>query len=91
MSTAYKLVSYAARLFKKPMALVAIAWLVVMVVCAVFARQLSSFDPLDQELLDVKQWPSALHWLGTDVLGRDILSRLMHGARPSASLPRWVC
>ena len=52
-------------------------------VCAFFANQLSSFDPLDQELLDIKQLPSALHWLGTDMLGRDILSRLMHGAMPT--------
>lgn len=79
----YKPVSYAARLFKKPLALVAIAWLILVVICAVFAKQLSSFDPLDQELLDVKQLPSALHWLGTDVLGRDVLSRLMHGAGPT--------
>jgi peptide/nickel transport system permease protein len=78
-----KSVSYAARFFKKPLALVALAWLLLVAVCAVFARQISSFDPLDQELLDVKQLPSALHWLGTDALGRDILSRLMHGAGPT--------
>jgi peptide/nickel transport system permease protein len=82
-AAASKPVSYAARLLKKPLALLAIAWLIVVVVCAVFAKQLSSFDPLDQELLDVKQLPSALHWLGTDVLGRDVLSRLMHGAGPT--------
>ncbi len=82
-AAAFKPVSYSARLFKKPLALVAIAWLCVVLACAVFAKQLSSFDPLDQELLDVKQLPSTLHWLGTDVLGRDILSRLMHGAGPT--------
>jgi peptide/nickel transport system permease protein len=82
-SQSAKPVSYTARLFKKPMALVALGWLLVVIVCAVFARQISSFDPLDQELLDVKQTPTALHWLGTDMLGRDVLSRLMHGAAPT--------
>ena len=83
LPVAIKPVSYTGRLVKKPLALVALAWLLVVIVCAIFAGQISSFDPLDQELLDVKQLPTPLHWLGTDVLGRDILSRLMHGAGPT--------
>ena len=75
--------SYAQRLLKKPLAVVAMAWLLFVLVCALFAQRLSSFDPLEQELLDVKQLPSTLHWLGTDALGRDVLSRLMHGAGPT--------
>ena len=72
--------SYLARLFKKPLALLAIAWLLFVVLCAVAPGLISNLDPLDQDLLAVKQWPSAEHWLGTDMLGRDIVSRLAHGA-----------
>ncbi len=41
------------------------------------------FDPLAIDLHERLQPPGARHWLGTDELGRDVLSRLLHGARPS--------
>jgi peptide/nickel transport system permease protein len=75
--------SYLGRLFQKPLAWFAMAWLIFITLCAVFPGSLSGIDPLDQDLLAVKQWPSIEHWLGTDMLGRDIVSRLMHGAWPT--------
>ncbi len=39
------------------------------------------YDPLRQNLIESLQGPSAAHWLGTDDLGRDVLSRLIHGCR----------
>jgi peptide/nickel transport system permease protein len=75
--------SYLGRLLRKPLALLSMAWLTVVLACALFAGQISSYDPIDQDLLAVKQLPSAEHLLGTDMLGRDVLSRLVHGAGPT--------
>ncbi len=75
--------SFLARLLKKPLALLAMVWLLWTVLCAVAPTLVTSLDPLDQDLLSVKQWPSPEHWLGTDMLGRDILARLVHGALPT--------
>jgi peptide/nickel transport system permease protein len=48
---------------------------------AVFADWIAPYDPLKQNLIESLQAPSAKHWLGTDDLGRDVLSRLIHGCR----------
>ncbi|MEV6281540.1 ABC transporter permease [Kribbella sp. NPDC051770] len=53
------------------------------VIAAVFAPLVSPFDPSQTDFSALWQPPSATHWLGTDQLGRDILSRIIHGARPS--------
>ncbi len=53
----------------------------IVVVVAVFAPLISPYDPIKQDLLSTLQSPSSAHWLGTDKLGRDVLSRLMWGAR----------
>ncbi len=71
------------RLLRQPLAWLAMAWLALVVVLALAASWVAPFDPLEQDLLAVKQWPGPEHWLGTDELGRDVLSRLLHGALPS--------
>src|ERR1700712_5695455 len=58
------------------------------VICALFADQLAPFDPIEQyrDALLVPPWwsgGSSRFLLGTDEVGRDILSRLLHGARLS--------
>ncbi len=51
---------------------------------AIFAPVLAPYDPIeDQDLASNFAGPSAEHWLGQDELGRDILSRIMYGARVS--------
>jgi ABC-type dipeptide/oligopeptide/nickel transport system permease subunit len=50
---------------------------------AIFAPVLTSYDPNRASVRERVQAPSARHLLGTDDLGRDIFSRLLHGARPS--------
>lgn len=74
---------FVSRLLRRPLALLALAWLLFMAACAIFGPQWAPFDPLDQDLLAIKQLPNAEHWLGSDALGRDILSRLLFGTRPT--------
>jgi len=65
------------------------AWLLgLLVVCAVFAPWLAPLDPDRQNLLARLKAPGfeargAVYWLGSDELGRDVLSRLIHGSRIS--------
>jgi ABC-type dipeptide/oligopeptide/nickel transport system permease subunit len=51
------------------------------VAVAIAAPLIAPFDPLDQDLLSLNQWPGPEHWLGTDHIGRDVFSRLVMGAR----------
>lgn len=50
---------------------------------AIFAPWLAPHDPLAQSILSTNELPSGAHWLGTDQLGRDVLSRLIYGSRNS--------
>ena len=54
--------------------------LILFVIVALFANFLSPYDPLEQNLKERHSGITAKHWLGTDNLGRDVLSRLIHGA-----------
>ena len=54
---------------------------------AVFAPLLTSYDPaLDADLMSSELPPSAEHWFGTDSQGRDVFSRVLHGARVSLTV-----
>jgi len=55
----------------------------VLCILAIFAPVLAPYSPYDQDLYRVLTPPSAVHWLGTDNLGRDLFSRLLYGARVS--------
>nr|WP_030239642.1 dipeptide/oligopeptide/nickel ABC transporter permease/ATP-binding protein [Streptomyces sp. NRRL S-455] len=66
---------------------VAVCFLAVVVLVALLAPLLAPHDPLDQQPpVDGTGHPSAGHWMGQDSLGRDILSRLMYGARWSLAI-----
>ncbi len=54
-----------------------------LVLVALFAAQLAPYDPAAQNLPARLEPPTRAHWLGTDELGRDILSRILFGARVS--------
>ena len=56
---------------------------VIFIVVAILAPYLTPYEPEKQELLNKLQGPSAAHWLGTDNLGRDLLTRILYGARIS--------
>jgi peptide/nickel transport system permease protein len=57
--------------------------ILVFVFIAIFAPLLAPYEPDAQDLNVARQQPSAAHWLGTDALGRDTLSRIIYGARTS--------
>ena len=59
--------------------------IIVFVVLAVLAPVLAPYPPTEQSLTEALQKPSATHWFGTDNLGRDLLSRILYGARISLS------
>ena len=61
-------------------AALAILWLALLVIVAIAAPWLSPYSPTAQNVSNMLAEPSAAHWMGTDDLGRDILSRLIHGA-----------
>ncbi|MFC9628982.1 dipeptide/oligopeptide/nickel ABC transporter permease/ATP-binding protein [Streptomyces mirabilis] len=66
---------------------IALGFLTLVVLLAVFAPLLAPHDPLDQQpQVDGTGAPSGGHWTGQDSLGRDILSRLMYGARWSLAI-----
>ncbi|MGI5454694.1 dipeptide/oligopeptide/nickel ABC transporter permease/ATP-binding protein [Streptomyces sp. CA-249302] len=70
-----------------PLSKFAVCFLAVVVLVAVLAPLLAPDDPLDQQApVDGTGHPSAEHWMGQDSLGRDILSRLMYGARWSLAI-----
>jgi peptide/nickel transport system permease protein len=55
--------------------------IVAMILVAIFASIIAPYDPKDTSFLEQLKPPSAQHWLGTDTFGRDVLSRLIYGAR----------
>lgn len=64
-------------------AMIGFVILILMAIVAIFAPFIAPFDPVQMNLTGGLKPPSAEHWLGTDKLGRDILSRLIYGARIS--------
>jgi len=68
---------------KKPLGAAGGVLMLVMALTAVFADVLQTHDPIATNAAYTLGAPNAEHWLGTDHLGRDIYSRIVHGARVS--------
>src|SRR5213594_900352 len=68
---------------KKPLGAAGGVLILAMLVTAIFAEVLQTHDPIATDATATLASPSADHWLGTDHLGRDIYSRIVHGARVS--------
>jgi peptide/nickel transport system permease protein len=68
-------------LLRRPTFLVGGGILLFWVICAIFGHQIAPDNPLAQNLLSANIGPSGAHWFGTDPLGRDVLSRVLVGAR----------
>jgi peptide/nickel transport system permease protein len=71
------------RLAKNRLAATGFSLILVILFAAVFAGVLTSHDPLTMVVSDRMKPPSAVHLMGTDNFGRDIFSRVLHGARLS--------
>lgn len=71
------------RLSKSPLAMFGLAFILLLVFCAIFCEQLAPYPYAKQNLMHAFETPSAKYLLGTDEFGRDILSRLIYGARVS--------
>lgn len=74
------------RFFHDNRARVGIAVVFVMALAAILAPLIARQSPVTIDLLHILQRPDAHHWLGTDIQGRDIWSRLVYGARVSLTV-----
>src|SRR5688572_1076633 len=64
----------------------AFCFIVFQILIAAAAPLIAPFDPYKGDFLATWETPNATHWLGTDDLGRDVLARLLYGARISISV-----
>ncbi len=71
------------RLVQRPSAAIGLVIIVLFVVAALLAPWLAPYDPIATSFSTVRKAPSAAHWFGTDDIGRDVLSRVIFGARAS--------
>ncbi len=73
-------------LMSSPLTVVGLALVLIFAISALLAPFLAPMNPTDQVLLERLKPPSPAHWLGMDQLGRDVLSRLLFGARISLTV-----
>src|SRR6185437_8660330 len=76
------------RLVTRPLALIGLVIIAVVLIGAIFAPWLTAYDPNEQmfdglTLEGAPLAPNGTFWLGTDLLGRDLLTRILYGARTS--------
>jgi len=71
------------RLFRRKGAIFGLVIIVLFLALAIFAPLLTPYDPIAQSWTSVRKPPSLAHWFGTDDVGRDILVRVIFGARAS--------
>src|SRR6478672_9444849 len=83
---AHKFMRFWWRFARNKFAAVALAFIIFQILLAVFASYLAPYDPYKGDFMATWETPNYLHWLGTDDLGRDVLSRLLYGARISISV-----
>jgi ABC-type dipeptide/oligopeptide/nickel transport system permease subunit len=74
------------RLARDKAAALAATFLTLVVLAAIFAPIVAPYDPYYTDLAKAMQSPSAAHWFGTDTAGRDVLSRVIFGARNTLAI-----
>jgi len=78
------------RVGRSPLMLAGLVITVLVLACIVAAPWLSPYSPNALKLTERLQAPSALHWFGTDEVGRDLFSRVIYGARQSVGVGLFV-
>ena len=78
--------TFSRRIVSQPLAAAGAVLLVIFAVMAIFAPWIAPANPASIDLMHRLAPPSAAHWFGTDELGRDILSRVIYGARLSLTV-----
>lgn len=71
------------RVLREPSTLIGAAIVLFFIAVAVFAPALAPYDPNAPDWMAIRAAPTPAHWFGTDDLGRDVLSRVIYGARTS--------
>lgn len=71
---------------RQPLGAAGLAVIIVMVIAAVGANWIAPYDPLAVDYANLLAAPSAQHWLGTDSFGRDVLTRIIYGARTALAV-----
>jgi peptide/nickel transport system permease protein len=71
------------RLVRRPAAAFGLVVVAAFIAIAVFAPFIAPYDPIATSFATVRKAPGAAHWFGTDEIGRDVLSRVIFGARAS--------
>jgi len=74
------------RLLRSPIAVISLIWIVGLVIASLTSPLWLRYGPLEQDLTAVLQGPSAAHLLGTDELGRDLLSRIVTAAASTLAI-----
>ncbi len=69
--------------FGRPLPVIGLVLIVLLIIMAIFAPLLAPYDPYKMDIVNKLQPPSLKHFLGTDSLGRDTLSRVIYGSRTS--------
>jgi peptide/nickel transport system permease protein len=69
--------------FRRKIAVIGLVIILLMALMAIFAPLLAPYDPFEPDMPNRLAPPSSAHWLGTDQVGRDTLSRIIYGSRTS--------
>lgn len=70
----------------RPLPVIGFVIIVLMVLMAIFAPLITPYPPNEMDIINKLEPPSSAHWLGTDTLGRDTLSRIIYGSRTSLTI-----
>jgi peptide/nickel transport system permease protein len=76
-------------LVAQPLGAAGLLIIIIMLIASLFAQYVSPFDPVAIDFGSMLAAPSSTHWMGTDQFGRDILTRIIYGARTALSIGFW--